>query len=266
MSPEIASMPVEQPAEVSRRTLLRTVLGVGAVITVPGLAACGDDKPYELPSGGHPSVYPPSETPEQNDPRTPDTLPSADVADAQAPEATPTVERIKPEIAGHELDDLRHITWRSVENPDLADKIRNNGRAVKGDPESTGTDPDYYNQAVVLGVPADRAKNRVVRLVVALQDPSQQAGDSVAYVTLPKGTVNAGGERVGLMPTPTTSAVVHPYRVRLSPENVSMAFMTSADGKNWKMVQPHIITPSATVGNGTYSNAHLLQVQPLLLH
>jgi hypothetical protein len=250
---------IEQGPLVSRRTLLRTALGVGAVIAVPGLAACGDDEPYELPSGGFPSVHTdPAEVTGQRDPRTPDTTPSSDVAGTRTPEPSPTAEQVKPRIEGHKLNDLKPITWKSTENPDLADDIREHGKAVQGDPESTGADPDYYRRAIVLGVPADKAKNKTVRLAITLQDPSQPAGAKVVYVTLPKGTVDVGSQQVSLMPTPTTSARVHPYRLRLSAANVSVAFLTSADKETWTIVAPHVITPSATVGNGTYSNAHVL--------
>lgn len=130
------------------------------VAAAPALTACGDEPPYELPSGGFPSEYesPGATSSSPYATSTPEDIPSPDTAGTQTAEASPTPARVKPDIAGYELDDLRSITWRSTENPKLADAIRERGKAAEGDPAITGTDPDYYEKAIVLGIPAAKAQ------------------------------------------------------------------------------------------------------------
>jgi hypothetical protein len=199
---------------------------------------------------------------------SPDAVPSSPDNDG-TPEAnpSPTPER-EADVAGYRLDELTPITWTSVQDPELANTIRNPeyGVAVSKDPKAVATSPvDTYHKADVLGIPASAIEGKIVRLALVVQDTELPFGNSVRSLVLPRGTVSVNGREVSLMPRPVAGASgtrLHPFRLRRGPYEVAVVLLAStdpnADLKQWTVVKPQVIQAGIAVENGTFANAHVL--------
>jgi hypothetical protein len=148
--------------------------------------------------------------------------------------------------------------WRTVDDPSLADRIRDDGLQVDVDSRLEGvTDRKYVREAMVIGVPVDDVEGETLHVALVTPDSESPDADTVHYITVPRGEMPETHSLSN--PEGSGTIQIYPFRVGSVGEPFDVAILSGdVAGGDWRVEPTYLKNPTSPTINGTHGYAPLV--------